>query len=50
MLIVKQSKREEEESSEDLPGFISTGTIVFGRVRKRASTGSVCGLQDMNLE
>lgn len=49
MLIVKQFKKEEEESSEDLPGFISMGTVVFGRVSKRASTGSVCGLQDMNL-
>lgn len=52
MLIVKQSKKEEEESSQDLPRFIFTGihSYVFGRSKQRkASAGSTYSLQKVRL-
>jgi len=42
VLTVKQSKKEEEKSSQDLPRFIFTGSNVLGRRKeKNASTGSM---------
>lgn len=50
MLIVKQSKKEEEKCCQDLHRFIFTDSNVSGRSKqKKASTGSMYNLQKVSL-